>query len=305
MHSSALQERGSVWLAWLTSLALIMLLTSAALRWTAPTQSIADLQVIGAAIPSEMISGQRVTAFALVDFGPEIERGWVRMEACPKQSVQVTDCLRWPIVSIRPDSEGLWAGSLGHLGMHELGDYEVTVRTYVNGGLDAPMTSDAVSITLTVLNSYEQSRLDPPPVSSLSSGALTCGSPFEGWRRLDFRNGESTSSNPSALRDSWAWNRAIILDNNSMLFACPPTAGTFHMTLDGSSALNRGAHAIVQAGGHAIFESLLDGTPVRLVVSVTAHSPIIVAFVNDLYRPPEDRTLWISDVNFTPSSASH
>lgn len=297
-------KRRLLWITWLTSFTLFVVIVSAVLYWSAPSIAIAELQVIGTAMPREMISAQRVTAFVLVNFGPNVERGWVRMEACREQGVRTADCLRWPIVPISPNSEGLWAGPLGHLGMHEVGNYQVAIRTYVDAGLDAPITSDSLNTILAVLNGHEQSQLVWSPLTPHQTGSQTCPLPFAGWRRVGLHEDDVTPLTPPGLGDSWTWSQAISLDSNTLLYACPPVAGTFHMTLDGTSALNRGSHAIVQAGGNTVFESLLDESPIRIAVPVPAQSPIVVAFVNDLYRPPEDRTLWISDLSFTPSLVS-
>lgn len=297
MHDATPRTSRIGWLTWLVLLSILTLSILAVIRLTVPTVHAAKAQIIGTAIPSEMISGQRVTAFAIVGFSTDVKRGWIRMEACPQQRVKIQDCLRWPIIPISPSSSRTWAGSLGHLGMHELGDYEVTARTYVDVGLDAPWVSDQVGVNLTVLSDNAQTQLDPKRTDGLpvNTSTANCVSTIRGWSQVDALG----QAEPERL-SSWTSSTPINLYNNSMLYTCPSEAGTLAMVVDGSSVSGRGAHIIVQSSGRTILESLLANEPIHLEFRVNAGSPVLVAFVNDLYRPPEDRNLWISDVRFTP-----
>lgn len=122
-------------------------------------------------------------------------------------------------------------------------------------------------------------------VSPIGGDAPTCAESFVGWR--DATGTERPWTEPASLR------------SNGALLACPPRDGTMRFDLMGSAALGRHAHALVVAGGTTAFDGEVVNRS-RMTLDVSERTPVLIAFVNDLYRSPEeDRDLWIGPVDFT------
>lgn len=117
------------------------------------------------------------------------------------------------------------------------------------------------------------------------AGPPTCAEAHEGWRD---QNGHERP-----------WTAPLRLRSNGAVYACPPHAGTMRLELIGSPALGRHAHAVVVVAGVTVFDGQVE-TRESLALEVAARSPVLIAFVNDLYRSSEeDRDLWIGAVDFT------
>lgn len=127
--------------------------------------------------------------------------------------------------------------------------------------------------------------LDANDPTAVEVAAATCVGEAEAW--TDVRGRRS------------AWTTPRRLGANGALFACAPREGTVHLTLTGTGAAGRGAHAVVVVDGIEVWNDLV-AAPVDLAFEARAGTPVLVAFGNDLYRPPEgDRDLWVSATTYT------
>lgn len=80
---------------------------------------------------------------------------------------------------------------------------------------------------------------------------------------------------------------------------CVAGTGRLALKLRGSSDRGVGAKVVVALGARTLWSGFVTD-PNQLDLDVPHGGTILIAFVNDRYEPPEDRSLWISDVLFTP-----
>lgn len=71
--------------------------------------------------------------------------------------------------------------------------------------------------------------------------------------------------------------------------------GRVVLRLEGTPAEGRGPWAVVAEGGKVLFQGEILGVR-EVVVEVEGRAPLALAFVNDLYRPPEDRNLFLRGI---------
>ncbi len=67
------------------------------------------------------------------------------------------------------------------------------------------------------------------------------------------------------------------------------------LRLEGTPAEGRGPFAVVAEGGRVLFQGEVLGVK-EVTVEVEGKAPLVLAFVNDLYRPPEDRNLFLKGI---------
>lgn len=114
--------------------------------------------------------------------------------------------------------------------------------------------------------------------------------PEEGvtWRRA---NGDAIDPTATTL-----------LASNAVLAACAPGPGTLALTLRGTVGGGVGTRAVLVHGPERLLDVELRDQTRTFEVAVPAAGPLVLAFVNDYYAPPEDRNLWVSGLDFTPRS---
>lgn len=108
------------------------------------------------------------------------------------------------------------------------------------------------------------------------------------WRRAD-----GDAVDPAAT---------TLLASNALLTTCAPGAGTLALTLRGTVGGGVGTRAVLVQGAARLLDVELRDETRTLEVAVPAAGPLVLAFVNDFYAPPEDRNLWVSGLAFTPRS---
>lgn len=93
--------------------------------------------------------------------------------------------------------------------------------------------------------------------------------------------------------------RRVQLFSNNYLLAhlCEPTFVS--LTAEGSEVDGVGARLSISLGTDNLFDDAVTGS---VKVEVVADPPgwLIIAFTNDLYRPPADRNLTLTDIELTP-----
>lgn len=93
---------------------------------------------------------------------------------------------------------------------------------------------------------------------------------------------------------------SIRLNSNAFLIAslCQPTL--LRLTAEGTAVDGVGARLAIHLGDTPLFDDDLTGA---LDLELRAPSPgwLIIAFTNDLYRPPLDRNLWLRNIELLPS----
>ena len=79
---------------------------------------------------------------------------------------------------------------------------------------------------------------------------------------------------------------------------CAP--GRLSFVARGSLVDGRGPYLVVAWGDRPLFATEVR-EPRRVVLEVPGPGWLLLAFLNDAYRPPEDRNLWISGLSFVAS----
>ncbi len=93
-----------------------------------------------------------------------------------------------------------------------------------------------------------------------------------------------------------------ILTTGSSLRACAAGPGVLTVVLRGSLAAGIGSRAVLMQGPHRLLDLELRDETAALDVTVPSAGVMILAFINDLYEPPADRNLWITELTFAPLS---
>ncbi|WP_460171200.1 hypothetical protein [Thermus sp. FJN-A] len=76
-------------------------------------------------------------------------------------------------------------------------------------------------------------------------------------------------------------------------------AATLVLELEGTPAQGKGPHALVVEGSRVLWEGEVLGKVV-LRVRATGRGTVALAFTNDLYKPPEDRNLFLRGLRVEP-----
>lgn len=83
--------------------------------------------------------------------------------------------------------------------------------------------------------------------------------------------------------------------------ACRP--GRLRLAARGGRSGDRGAHMVIAVGDRAVWDGeVRDRRELDLEIPVAGW--VTIAFVNDLYRPPLDRNLYLDDVAFLPAPSA-
>ncbi len=69
-------------------------------------------------------------------------------------------------------------------------------------------------------------------------------------------------------------------------------AATVELLLEGTLAQGEGPYILVVEGRQVLWQGEVRGI-VRIRVRTTGKAPLVLAFTNDLYLPPEDRNLFL------------
>lgn len=81
-------------------------------------------------------------------------------------------------------------------------------------------------------------------------------------------------------------------------------AGRLRLAARGGRSGDRGAHLVISVGGdHVVWDGEVRD-PRELDLEVPVAGWVTIAFVNDLYRPPFDRNLYLDDVAFLPAPSA-
>ena len=145
---------------------------------------------------------------------------------------------------------------------------------------------------------------------AIAAGVVALGA--ASWVAFD-RSGASQTEAVAAFEatctEAYAWvdrDGAVVdarservLASSGALRACLPGPGVLALRVRGSVVAGTGAYAVVALGLENLWEGFVTD-PIDLRLDVPHGGPVLLAFVNDRYEPPEDRNLWISDVVFTP-----
>lgn len=130
----------------------------------------------------------------------------------------------------------------------------------------------------------------PPwaPLAPRERGVMpSCASgPTVVWRN---ENGTPLTASPT------------LLTSNTSVHACVDSAGVLGVTLRGTIAESIGSRAVLIHGHERLLDVELRDEAARFEVHVPSGGLLVLAFVNDRYVPPEDRNLWVSRLDFTPS----
>lgn len=126
----------------------------------------------------------------------------------------------------------------------------------------------------------------PLPVSAMAALPSCPQDETLTWRRS---NGDTIEPAATSL-----------LATNTVLNACPWTAGTLAIVLRGTIAADIGTRVVLAQGDDRLLDVELRGEERTFEVDVPASGQLLLAFVNDYYDPPEDRNLWVSGLDFTP-----
>lgn len=92
---------------------------------------------------------------------------------------------------------------------------------------------------------------------------------------------------------------SIRLNSNAYLVAqlCVPTM--LRLTAEGTAVDGVGARLAVHLGDTPLFDDDVTGS-VELVLEAPFPDYLLIAFTNDLYRPPLDRNLWLRNIELVP-----
>lgn len=93
---------------------------------------------------------------------------------------------------------------------------------------------------------------------------------------------------------------SIRLNSNTYLSArlCAPTL--VRLKAEGSAVDGVGARLAIHLGQTPLFDDAVTGT-VELELEAPSPGWLLIAFTNDLYRPPLDRNLWLRDLELIPA----
>jgi len=92
---------------------------------------------------------------------------------------------------------------------------------------------------------------------------------------------------------------SIRLNSNTYLVAelCQPTL--VRLTAEGTAVDGVGARLAIHLGETPLFDDDVTGT-IDLELQASSPGWLLIAFTNDLYRPPLDRNLWLRNLELVP-----
>ena len=79
-------------------------------------------------------------------------------------------------------------------------------------------------------------------------------------------------------------------------------AGTLHLDARATLIDTYGAYLVVALGTETLWEGEIRDETQSISVKVPHSGWLAIAFVNDAYDPPQDRNLWLSNIEFVPAN---
>ncbi|MGQ9511259.1 MAG: hypothetical protein ACUVS9_05075 [Thermaceae bacterium] len=116
------------------------------------------------------------------------------------------------------------------------------------------------------------------------------------WALLGLKTAPLTGEAPCAP-GPWPQVAALYTDGVVEYPLCQK--GELILRLEGTLARGKGPHVLIAEGKRRLFAGEVRGERV-LRLSLKGDGMVAVAFVNDLYTPPEDRNLFVREAVFLP-----